>query len=209
MYKNRSEAGQKLTEGLQFLQNTADAIVLALPRGGVPVAYEIAKTLKLPLNIFLVRKLGVPGHRELAMGAIASGGITILNEALISELHISASEIERVKTEEIAELERRNQLYGTSQKQPLLKEQTVVLVDDGLATGASMKAAITALRQTAPNRLIVAVPVGAPDICEELRKQVSMLVCPLRPPYFSSVGEWYEDFSQTTDEEVQVLLARS
>lgn len=209
MYKNRSEAGQKLTEGLQFLQNTADAIVLALPRGGVPVAYEIAKTLKLPLNIFLVRKLGVPGHRELAMGAIASGGITILNEALISELHISASEIERVKTEEIAELERRNQLYGTSQKQPLLKEQTVVLVDDGLATGASMKAAITALRQTAPNRLIVAVPVGAPDICEELRKQVSMLVCPLRPAYFSSVGEWYEDFSQTTDEEVQVLLARS
>jgi len=208
MYKNRAEAGQMLAEKLEFLQNAGDAIVLALPRGGVPVGYEIAKSLKIPLHIFLVRKLGVPGHRELAMGAIASGGITVLNDALISELHISAADIDRVKKEEIAELERRSRLFDMAQENLLLSDKTVVLVDDGLATGASMKAAISALKQGVSNRLIVAIPVGAPDICEELRKQVFMLICPLRPAYFSSVGEWYEDFSQTTDEEVKTLLAK-
>ena len=208
MYKNRAEAGQMLAEKLEFLQNAGDAIVLALPRGGVPVGYEIAKSLKIPLHIFLVRKLGVPGHRELAMGAIASGGITVLNDALISELHISAADIDRVKKEEIAELERRSRLFDMAQENLLLSDKTLVLVDDGLATGASMKAAISALKQGVSNRLIVAIPVGAPDICEELRKQVFMLICPLRPAYFSSVGEWYEDFSQTTDEEVKTLLAK-
>jgi erythromycin esterase-like protein/predicted phosphoribosyltransferase len=184
-----------------------DVIVLALPRGGVPVGFEVARELGVPLDAFLVRKLGVPGHEELAMGAIASGGVRVLNDDLIRSLHISRDSVELVTAFEREELERRERLYRRGRPAPVLRGQTVILVDDGLATGATMQAAIRALRQLTPARIVVAVPIGAAETCDALRGEVEEVVCDITPVPFHAVGSWYEDFSQTTDEDVQRILA--
>jgi len=182
--------------------------VLALPRGGVPVAYEVAKALNAPLDIFLVRKLGVPGHEELAMGAIASGGVRVLNHDVVDHLLIPAGVIDSVAANELRELERRERAYRGSRPEPEVREKTVILVDDGLATGSTMRAAAAALRQQNPARIIVAVPVSAPQTCDEYRMGVDEIVCAITPEPFYGVGQWYVDFSQTTDDEVRDLLER-
>jgi len=189
--------------------NRPDVLVLALPRGGVPVAYEVAKALRAPLDIFLVRKLGVPGHEELAMGAIATGGVRVLNEDVMRYISISDAAIDAVAAKEQRELERREQLYRGDRPAPDVKGQTVILVDDGLATGSTMRAAAAALRQQKPARIVVAVPVSAVQTCDEYRMGVDEIVCAVTPEPFHAVGMWYEDFSQTTDEEVRELLARA
>jgi putative phosphoribosyl transferase len=208
-YLNREEAGKILAAALKAYANKADVIVLALPRGGVPIGYEIASKLSVPLNAFIVRKLGVPGHVELAMGAIASGGSIVLNEELIAALHISESSLEQVIKAEKEELLRRELLYGVNDTVPEIKDKTVLLVDDGIATGATMKAAILAVRQQQPAKIIVAVPVAAMDTCKEMMKLADKLVCPLKPIDFYAVGLWYENFSQTSDEEVCELLKKA
>ena len=207
-YRNRSEAGQTLATYLDAYSGRQDLLVLALPRGGVPVAYEVARALHAPLDVFLVRKLGVPGHEELAMGAIASGGVRVLNEDVVRTLHIPASIIESVTEREQRELERRERLYRDQRPRPLVNGRTVILIDDGLATGASMRAAARALRQQHPARLVIAVPVAAPQSCEEFRTEVDEIICVFTPPDFYGVGWWYDDFSQTSDQEVRDLLAR-
>ena len=186
-----------------------DIVVLGLPRGGVPVAFEVARALAAPLDVFLVRKLGVPGHEELAMGAVASGGVLVLNDDVIARLGIAPDEIDVVAAKETAELARREQLYRSGRTSPEFSGRTVILVDDGLATGATMRAAITALRQSGPARIVVAVPTAAPDICEEFKKQADEIVCYMTPAPFLAVGRWYEDFGQTTDDEVCALLAQA
>jgi predicted phosphoribosyltransferase len=183
--------------------------VLALPRGGVPVAFEVAEALHAPLDIFLVRKLGVPGHEELAMGAIATGGVRVLNEDVVGYLNINDEVIERVAAREQRELERRERVYRGGRAAPDVRGRTVILVDDGLATGSTMRAAAAALRLQRPARIIVAVPVAAPQTCDEFRTEVDEIVCAATPEPFRGVGLWYEDFSQTTDEEVRELLARA
>ena len=205
-FANRREAGAELASKLRQYAGRDDVIVLALPRGGVPVAFEVAEALDAPLDTFLVRKLGLPGHPELAMGAIASGGVRVLNDDVVRWYGIPARTIEAVAREEQAELERREREYRRGQPLVDLCGRTVILVDDGLATGSTMKAAVRAVRQHGPARVVVAVPVGAPASCEEFAGLTEETVCARMPELFSAVGQWYRDFSQSTDEEVRELL---
>lgn len=209
VFRDRREAGRLLAAKLSTYAGKPDIVVLGLPRGGVPVAFEVARALAAPLDVFLVRKLGVPGHEELAMGAVASGGVVVLNDDVIARLGIAPEEIDAVAAKETAELARREQLYRSGRTSPEFSGRTVILVDDGLATGATMRAAITALRQSGPARIVTAVPTAAPDICEEFRKQADEIVCYMTPAPFLAVGRWYEDFGQTTDNEVCALLAQA
>ena len=208
-FRNRSEAGRFLADKLTTYANRPDVLVLALPRGGVPVAYEVATALKAPLDVFLVRKLGVPGHEELAMGALGSGGVRVLNEDVVNYLHIPAEVIEQVAATEQQEMERREKLYRGDQPVLDVRNRTVILIDDGLATGSTMRAAAVALRQQQPARIVVAVPVAATETCNEFRKEVDEIVCAATPEPFYAVGLWYEDFSQTSDDEVRELLTRA
>jgi putative phosphoribosyl transferase len=185
----------------------SDVLVLGLPRGGVPVAYEVAKALHAPLDICLVRKLGVPAHKELAMGAIASGGVRVLNYEVVSWLRISGKTIDEVAARELKELQRRDRAYRGDRPQPEMRDRTVILVDDGIATGATIRAAIAVIKSQHPARLIVATPVAPPSTCEELKTEVDEVVCLTTPELFYAIGLWYEDFSQTTDDEVRELLA--
>ena len=205
-FRDRTDAGAVLATKLTAYAHRADVLVLALPRGGVPVAYEVAKALEAPLDVFLVRKLGVPGHEELAMGAVASGGVRVLNEQVVRPLRIPGHVIDAVTEEEIKELARRDRLYRGERPAPDVRGRTVILVDDGLATGASMLAAIRALRQLEPAHIVVAVPTASAETCQELKSEVDDVVCATTPEPFHAVGLWYEDFSQTTDEEVRDLL---
>jgi predicted phosphoribosyltransferase len=209
IFRDRTDAGRELAARLTRYADRADVLVLALPRGGVPVAYEVAKELKAPLDVFLVRKLGVPGHEELAMGAIASGGVRVLNEDIINYLRIPDEVIDAVAAREQRELERRERSYRGDRSPPDVKDRVVILVDDGLATGSTMRAAAASLRLQKPRRIVVAVPVSSPETCEEIRSEVDEVVCAFTPEHFQGVGLWYEDFSQTSDEEVRELLKRS
>lgn len=206
LFKNRSHAGQRLAEELRHFAGRPNVLVLGLPRGGVPVAFEVAKALGAPLDVFLVRKLGVPGHEELAMGAIASGGTRVLNEDVTQALEIPDRVIDAVAAREQQELERRERLYRGDRPRPDFRGRTVILVDDGLATGASMRAAVEALRAQNPGRIVVAVPTAAPEICQSFEEVVDEIICTSTPQPFFGVGNWYEDFSQTSDEEVRDLL---
>jgi predicted phosphoribosyltransferase len=208
-FRDRTEAGQRLASKLAKYAHRPDVIVLALPRGGVPVAYEVAAALDAPLDVFIVRKLGVPGHEELAMGAVATGGVRVVNEQAVQDLGIRDRVIDAVAARELKELARRERLYRGSRPPPDVRGRTVILVDDGLATGATMLAAIRALRQMGPARIIVAVPIAAPDTCEALKAKVDEMICAVTPEPFYAVGLWYDDFSQTSDDEVRDLLARA
>jgi putative phosphoribosyl transferase len=208
-FRDRREAGQLLGEQLSAYQGRHDVIVLALPRGGVPVAFEVAFLLRAPLDVFVVRKLGVPWHPELAMGAIAGDGVEVLNGDVITAYNIPPHTIRAVAEREAQELNRRVTQYRGDRPFPRLVGMTVILVDDGLATGSTMRAAIEAARHEHPRAIVVAVPVAAVSTCGELRSQVDEIVCLRTPSDFSAVGLWYEDFSQTTDEEVRRLLAAS
>jgi putative phosphoribosyl transferase len=205
-FRDRTDAGRRLAAELTGYANDPDVRVFALPRGGVPVAYEVAIALGAPLDVFIVRKLGLPWHEELAMGAIASGGITVLDRALVRRLGVSEEQIRRVTEAERQELERRERRYRGDRPLPDIAGRTVILVDDGLATGASMRAAVEAVKQEGPKRVVVAVPIAAPETCEAFRDEVDDTVCAVTPEPFHAVGLWYEDFSQTTDEEVHELL---
>jgi erythromycin esterase-like protein/predicted phosphoribosyltransferase len=207
-FRDRPEAGRLLASKLASYANRPDVIVLALPRGGVPVASEVAQALGAPLDVFVVRKLGVPGHEELAMGAIATGGVRVLNEDLIKQLHIPKYIIDMAVAQELQELKRREQLYRGGRPPPDVRGRTVILIDDGLATGATMRAAIQALRQLQPARIVAAVPTASRETCDALRPLVDEIVCAITPEPFHAVGLWYEDFSQTTDNKVRDLLAR-
>ena len=208
-FRDRTQAGRRLSRKLAHYADRADAIVLALPRGGVPVGYEVAKALRAPLDVFLVRKLGAPGQEELAMGAIAAGGVRVLNDEVVRALGISPRVIDSVAARELRELERRDQLYRGRRPAPRVAGRTAILVDDGLATGSTMRAAIQALRQKEPGRIVVAVPVAAAPTREELSSLVDEMVCYATPEPFYSVGFWYDDFSQTTDDEIRDLLERA
>jgi len=209
MYQDRTDAGRRLAGHLNRYAGRRDVLVLALPRGGVPVAWEVARSLGAPLDVFLVRKLGVPGHDELAMGAIASGGVRVLNQVVVRGLSISEAVIERIADKESAELSRREREYRGGRPPPDVHDKTVILVDDGLATGSTMRAAVTALRLLKPARIVVAVPVGAPETCEDFEALADEVVCAEEPGEFRAVGLWYENFSQTTDDEVHNLLAHA
>jgi putative phosphoribosyl transferase len=209
LFRDRTEAGRVLAHRLAAYANYPDGVVLALPRGGVPVAFEIAEALHLPLDIVVVRKLGVPGHEEFAMGAIASGGARILNQDLIRQLSLSDEIIEHIVAREQRELERRERTYRGQRPVLDVRDRIIIIVDDGLATGSSMRAAIAALRQKGPAKLIVAVPVGARITCSELEALADEVICLETPENFSAVGLWYRDFSQITDEEVIDLLERN
>ena len=206
-FTDRREAGRELAQRLQQYAERDDVIVLALPRGGVPVAYEVARTLKAPLDVFLVRKLGTPGHPELAMGAIASGGVRVLNDEVVQWLGIRAEQIDAVARQEQQELQRREAAYRGGRSLPPLENRIVMLVDDGLATGSTMRAAVQAVKEQKPARVIVAVPVGAPETCRDLGATADEVVCARMPTPFSAVGQWYLNFEQTSDEEVRRLLA--
>lgn len=208
-FSDRSDAGRQLASLLTAYANRGDVIVLALPRGGVPVAYEVASALHAPLDVFLVRKLGVPGHSELAMGAIASGGVRVLSDDIIGPLGIPQAAIEEVTERERVELDRRDRMYRNGRPPADLEGRTVILVDDGLATGATMEAAILAARQAKPARVVVAAPVGAPDTCQRLAAAADEVVCVATPEPFQAVGLWYERFDQTSDEEVIELLQKA
>jgi putative phosphoribosyl transferase len=209
IYRNRTEAGKYLATQLGSYADRNDVVVLALPRGGVPVAFEVAQALDAPLDIFLVRKLGVPGHEELAMGAISTGGVRVLNPDVVDYLDIPADIIDAVAKSERLELERREHAYRGNRPKPNVAGMTVILVDDGLATGSTMRAASAALRQQNPARIVVAVPVSSPDTCDEYRMGVDEIICAMTPEPFLGVGRWYRDFSQTTDEEVREVLERA
>jgi putative phosphoribosyl transferase len=209
IFPDRAEAGRLLGLKLSKFAGRQDVIVLGLPRGGVPVAYEVACALRVPLDVFIVRKLGVPGFEELAVGAIASGGVRVLNEDVANALPNRDEIIEAVTQRESAELERREREYRDGRPAPELQDKTVILIDDGLATGATMRAAVKALRKRGVARIVVAVPVGPPDTCREFEEVADEVVCASAPEYFQAVGQYYEDFSQTTDEEVRELLARA
>ena len=209
IYRDRSDAGRALAAKLEAYANQPDVLVLALPRGGVPVAFEVADALGAPLDVFLVRKLGVPGYEELAMGAIASGDIRVLNEDVVGALEIPAEAIEAATARERDELERRERAYRGDRPPVDVRGRTVILVDDGLATGSTMRAAAAALGAREPARLVVAVPVASADTCDDLRQEVDDVVCTQTPEPFFAVGLWYEDFSQTTDDEVRDLLAKA
>lgn len=207
VFKDRTDAGRQLATRLKPLIDKTDAIVLALPRGGVPVGFEVARLLQVPLDVFLVRKLGVPGREELAMGAIASGGVRVVNEDVVHELEIPSRWLDIAAGDETAELRRREQAYRHGRPALDVRDKTVVLVDDGLATGATMRAAVAALRKMGPAKIVVAVPVGAPQTCDEFRSLADEVICLKQPDPFFAVGSWYQDFEQTTDEEVRELLA--
>jgi putative phosphoribosyl transferase len=207
-FRDRTEAGHVLAERLRKYAGRDDVVVLALPRGGVPVAYEVAKALGVPLGVFVVRKLGVPGHEELAMGAIASGGLLVLDERLVRALGLDESQLEQAIATGLQELERREAAYG-GQDTPELEGKTVILVDDGLATGATMRAAALAVRRLNPARVVVAVPVAAEETCEQFRDVVDEIVCEVTPQPFQAVGLWYDDFSPTSDDEVRELVGRA
>lgn len=208
-FHDRSEAGHILAQTLEQYKNRPDVLVLGLPRGGVPVAYEVARELNAPLDVFIVRKLGVPGHEELGMGAIATGGVRILHEGIIRELGMPQRIIDAVTANEQKELERRERLYRGDRPAPAMQGRVVIIVDDGLATGSTMKAAIAAIRQQQPARLIVAVPTAPAQTCTELKEMADEVVCALTPEPFYAVGGSYVDFSQTTDEEVRDLIRRA
>ena len=208
-FPNRAEAGRVLAEKLENYVGRSDVVVLGLPRGGVPVAYEVAQRLGAPLDVFVVRKLGVPGFEELAAGAIASGGVRVLNEDVVRALPNADQLIESVTEKETVELERREQTYRDGRPAPELRDRAVILVDDGLATGATMRAAVAALRQRGVAKIVVAAPVGAPDTCRELEQEADETICAITPEFFQAVGQYYEDFSQTSDEEVRELLSRA
>ena len=209
IFRDRRDSGRRLAAELTNYSDQNDVLVLALPRGGVPVAYEVARALHAPLDVFMVRKLGVPGYEELAMGAIATGGVRVLDEELVRMLHLPHEVIERVTAIEMTELERREQQYRGDRPAPDVRGRTVILIDDGLATGSTMRAGIAALKKEGAKRIVVAVPVAPPETCEALRDQVDDVVCAVTPELFRAVGLWYGDFSQTTDEEVRDLLARA
>lgn len=208
-FANRAEAGRLLAQKLVHYADHKDAIVLGLPRGGVPVAYEVARSLHVPLDVFIVRKLGVPGFEELAVGAIASGGVRVLNQDVVRAIPNAQDVIEAVTAREIAELERREQLYRDGRPPPELRDRVAILIDDGLATGATMRAAVKALRQRGAARIVVAVPVGPPETCREFEDEADEVICAAAPEHFHAVGQYYEDFSQISDEEVHDLLARA
>jgi putative phosphoribosyl transferase len=208
-FRDRRDAGQQLAARLSAYANDPDVLVLALPRGGVPVAYEVARALDAPLDLFLVRKLGLPGHEELAMGAIATGGVRVLNQRVLREAGIRPSTVEAVAADEGRELARREREYRGDRPPPEVRGRTAILVDDGLATGASMHAAVAALRLQAPRRIVVAVPIAAPETCAAFRGEVDDVVCAATPEQFFAVGLGYEDFSQTTDDEVRDLLSQA
>jgi predicted phosphoribosyltransferase len=206
-FRDRVDAGRVLARKLDRYRGRPDLLVLALPRGGVPVAFEVARELGAPLDVFVVRKLGMPGHEEYAIGAIASGGVRIINEEAITAFGVTDDEIEAVTAAESAELERRERRYRDGRPPPEIAGKTVILVDDGLATGSTMRAAVEALREEGPARLVVAVPTAAPETCHEIGRLVDDMVCAMTPEPFYAVGIWYDDFGQTTDEEVHDLLA--
>jgi erythromycin esterase-like protein/predicted phosphoribosyltransferase len=208
LFRNRREAGRLLAKKLASYAKRPDVLVLALPRGGVPVAYEVARALGAPLDVFIVRKLGVPGYDELAMGAVSTGGVRVLNKQIVDRLGIPDHLIEAVAARELQELARRERLYRGGRPAPDVRGRTVILVDDGLATGATMHAAIQALRQQQPARIVVAVPTASPETCEEMKAEVDDVICAITPEPFHAVGLWYQDFTQTTDEEVRDLLTR-
>jgi putative phosphoribosyl transferase len=208
-FRDRYDAGRVLATKLSAYAHRPDVLVLALPRGGVPVAFEVARALPAPMDVFLVRKLGVPGQEELAMGAIASGGGRVLNREVIEALGIPDRVIDAVAAHEEKELVRRERLYRDDRPPPDVQGRTVILIDDGLATGATMRAAAATLRQEGPARIVVAVPLAAASVCEEFAQEVDEIVCAVTPEPFYAVGLWYEDFSPTTDDEVRELLQRS
>lgn len=208
-FNDRSHAGQLLAKQLNHYQNQPDTLILALPRGGVPVAFEIAKALHLPLDVYLVRKLGVPGHPELAMGAIANGDVTVFNSEIINALTITREELQAVIAAERQELRRRQQRYRHINSPLSIINKTIILVDDGLATGATMRAAIVALKKANPKKIIIAVPVSAPEICEQFKSITDEMICLLTPEPLYGVGMWYHSFPQTSDEEVIQLLAQA
>ena len=206
-FTNRADAGRQLAARLSHYAGRSDVVVLGLPRGGVPVAAAVASQLAVPLDIFLVRKLGVPGHPELAMGAIAEGGVMVISTAIVAELGIPRAAIDQVAVRERLELERRDRQYRGGRERPAITGRTVILIDDGLATGATMEAAVMAVREQQPARIVVAAPVGASDACERLGRVADEVVCAWTPESFMAVGQWYQDFEQTSDEEVRALLA--
>ena len=206
---NRTEAGQFLAENLSNYANREDVLVLALPRGGVPVAAEVAKKLNAPLDVFVVRKLGLPGHPELAMGAIASGGVRVFNGEVVNALRIPDEVIDAVSAEELVELQRRENAYRAGLPPLEIEGKTVIVVDDGVATGSTMLAAVSALRQSNAARVVVAAPVIAASACREVQRQADEVVAVMIPERFYAVGQWYEDFSQTSDDEVRDLLAQA
>jgi predicted phosphoribosyltransferase len=208
-YRDRTDAGRRLAAELREYAERPDVIVLALPRGGVPVGYEVARALRAPLDVLVVRKLGLPAHPELAIGAIASGGIRVLDQGAIRRFGVTDQELAVVAATEQRELERRERQYRENRTAPDITGKTVILIDDGLATGATMAAAAAALRAQQPAKLIVAVPVSAPEACEAFRDIADDLVCAATPEPFTAVGQWYDDFSQTSDAEVHDLLARA
>ena len=208
-FRDRTEAGQRLAAMLGAYAHRRDVLVLGLPRGGVPVAYEVARSLSVPLDIIIVRKIGVPYEKELAMGAIASGGVRVLNEDVIAMLRIPADVVDAVTAEEQRELNRRERVYRGNRPLPTIRGRTVILVDDGIATGATIRAAITLVRQQRPVRIIVAVPVAAASTCEELRKEVDDVVCVLAPEELYGIGLWYERFPQISDDAMRALLAKA
>jgi predicted phosphoribosyltransferase len=207
-FLDRYDAGRRLAAALSHYANQANVLVLGLPRGGVPVAYEVARALHAPLDVFLVRKLGFPGHPELAMGAIATGGVRILDRQLIQMYGVPADAIELVTTQERQELARRERLYRDDRPPPDVRGRTAILIDDGLATGSTMRAAVEALREEGARRIVVAVPVAPPDTCEAMKDEVDEIVCAVTPEPFRAVGIWYADFSETMDDEVRDLLSR-
>jgi predicted phosphoribosyltransferase len=206
LFRDRSHAGRLLADKLAAYAGRPDLLVLGLPRGGVPVAIEVARALGAPLDVFVVRKLGLPGHEELAMGAIATGGVQVLNEDVIRALGLSEATIEEVAASERAELERRERLYRGRRPSADVRGRTVILVDDGLATGSTMRAAVVALRVRGPARIVIGVPTAAPSTCDEFRGEVDEIVCAITPEPFYAVGLWYQDFSPTTDDGVRALL---
>jgi predicted phosphoribosyltransferase len=208
LFRDRIDAGRQLAARLTPYADRDDVLVLALPRGGVPVGHEVSEALAAPLDVFLVRKLGVPGQEELAMGAIASGGVRVLNESVVNLLNLSEDDIAPVASAERRELDRRERDYRSGLPPLNVRGKTVILVDDGLATGSTMRAAVAALKRMEPARVVVAVPVGAHETCEELENEADEVICAREPEPFHAVGIWYEDFAQTTDEEVRELLAR-
>lgn len=209
LFDDRLDAGRKLARELADYEDREDVIILALPRGGVPVAYPVAEQLNAPLDIFLVRKLGVPGREELAMGAIASGGVRVLNETVVDALDIPQRVIDAVAEKEKTEMERRERAYRGDRPAPSLEGRTAILVDDGLATGSTMRAAVVGLKARDPAAVIVAVPTASPETCEMFEDEVHEIICAVTPHPFYGVGFWYEDFSQTTDEEVRTYLERA
>ena len=208
-YTNRTTAAQELVAYLRHYAGQSDVLVLGMPRGGVPVAYEVAAALHAPLDVMIVRKLGVPGQEELAMGAIATGGVRVLNPEVVEGIGIPQEIIDRVTETEMRELRRRDQAYRGKRSAPVMADRCVILVDDGLATGATMRAAVAAVHQQQPARVVVAVPVAPPVTIALLRQEVDEVICPAMPEPFFGIGQWYEDFSQVTDEEVRSLLAQA